>query len=213
MSSGYNNWTDPNPSAAPGSYTAWNDYQTWIGNVTHVNGASIPNNALPINGGPGLPSDFSNAGTPAYTTDFNALKSQLTTPGKIVSYIDQNFTWAIPANTNSGVMSPSQLNAAKVGMCSDMAAFDAFFLNNAGYATNILHFTWGSDPVNQSHWVTMFADQGTDWLISNGSLVGPVTGPDSLTSTLAGLENTSVSSLSPIEYYPYNGNKYFAQQS
>jgi len=185
---------------------------TTTSTVAQMPGSGSQTGALSLTA-PGLPADFSPAGTPAYSTDINLLKSELKTPGQIISYIDQNFTWAMNT-TNRQVYSPQQMDSNKVGMCADLAAFDAFFLNNAGYTANILHYTYvDGTGATDSHYVTLFEDNGTDWVMSNGSVIGPVTGADNLKSTLGNLWGPYAASISPIEYMPYNGNKSFAQQS
>jgi len=131
--------------------------------------------------------------------------------------MDQNFTYLTSRKTLD-FYSPSQTNGAKSGMCADFAAFSAFFLHNDGYTANILHYTYG-DPQTDSHYVTLYEDQGADYIVSNGSKVGPV-GSDNLYTTLASLTRkhdgslVSPSDINSLVYLPWNGgNSNFAQQS
>ena len=135
------------------------------------------------------------SGVPAYTQDFNALDKALDTSDKLIAYMDLNFSYQKSENTPRPIQTPQQTNSLKGGECGDFAAFSSKILVDHGFA-DVQEINYMLSP-GKGHVVTLFKENGADWIISNGVKFGPVMDQASLRQVLGqavGVDPKTISS-------------------
>lgn len=138
------------------------------------------------------------SGTPKYTDNWKFLVSSLDAPDKISNYIVNNFTYQ-PHGSDTPY-SPEDLNKLRAGDCKDFTAFSGVILASHGYKGNQISFGYAK---NLGHAATLYNLNGSDWIMSNGGVYGPIQNPTDLQRVARQIiEAPRTHNIGPILYYP-----------
>jgi hypothetical protein len=141
-----------------------------------------------------------------YTTNWEELEKNLTTPDKIIAYMDANFSYSFHQGFTP--YSPQTFNANKAGDCKDFATFAGALLTDHGYTNNIVAYAYDKHNPTAYHITNLYLEGGSDYLVSNGGKYGPIQNMDDLKSFALKVLPEAANQAANITYFPqgYQGS-------